>query len=444
MTMHKTAPILVMVGVPGLLAMTGLAFDQPNMHLWRAPGFLGVFAVLAAASLVGVFVFIQDWRERVIAPTLIAVAYALICFSAAPVYIFVALILAFLAAMYWVSPSRIRATTNASADEVRNIEQQRDDALSRESALQAQLKAQYPDFHATIFEIQNQDPVVGPDMQVVLIMEVLNNGAESLAKAFKATALTNYGAIIPIDVFGSDGFRLIVNKGRDCFNYLPEHFIMNRTIPNPVKRGSSVTGILPCIFRGITNPKEVDLRTLKVEFVDAIGTPEKQPKWWSTTPIDGVKWEDPVLKKHRPTLPALEQPCGSGPSNPPISDSDGEKWRQLAPLLDDFRSLKQLTVKLEVFVNEHDTKLAEGASIRDQTLQLQIVDSAFEPLRRDIVRSLAKLKNDYGITSRGAEEWLAGSMLGPGQMRVLAKELWEIVIELQRMVSDRASKLYDV
>ena len=155
-------------------------------------------------------------------------------------------------------------------------------------------------------------------MFVALVVEIGNNGRGSNAKAYKVSAKTTYGAMIKIDVFGN-AFRLPVNGGRDCFDFVPEHYIMNRTYPKAVERGESITGILPCVFRGIKNAKEVNTDTLKVEFIDVIGDAHGNGKWWRTKPIEGVQWEDPIPIKHRPTLPVLQQPCGNSiQSAPPL------------------------------------------------------------------------------------------------------------------------------
>ena len=83
-------------------------------------------------------------------------------------------------------------------------------------------------------------------MYVALVVEVLNNGHKSCCKAFRVTAAkTYYGAVIPVEVFGN-AFRLVVNSGRDCFDFLPEHYIMNRTFPDVVEtRGNPLPGFSP-------------------------------------------------------------------------------------------------------------------------------------------------------------------------------------------------------
>ena len=317
-------------------------------------------------------------------------------------------------------------------------------ALIRVSELEAKITAQYPDFHAVIFEIINQDPVFGPDLFAALVVQVLNNGHKSSCKGWSVTAQTPYGAIIPVDIFGN-GFQLIVNNGRDCFDFQQSDYITYRTDPEPVGRGKPITGILPCVFRGITNAKEVDVRTLKVEFSDVIGDADGNRKAWSANPIAGMKWEDPIPKKHRPTLPELQQPCGSqGPTRTAPADLDAEKRRDITPLIEDYKRLGKLMVDLETLAFKYDqTKPVETGPgmTREQIIWLQMITTDFEPLKREIVKSLSKIEDRHGIERRGANEWLAIETVGPGTLRNLSGELLKIMTTIRDMIADRALDL---
>jgi hypothetical protein len=295
----------------------------------------------------------------------------------------------------------------------------------------AQAAPQFPDFHAALFEIQHEDPVLSDDMHVALIVEVLNNGAESVCKGFKVSALTPYGRKIDADVFSNDGFRLMVNKGRDCFNYRPEHFLMNRTATQPVKRGTPVSGVLPCIFRGTTDARDIDLRTLTVEFADGIGDANGQRKWWRTSPIESVQWEDPIVRKHRPGLPSLEQPCGSGSAITQMPDTEVEQLQLIT----------KLAARLESLANEADTppdtsqdSVTAFVSWSNRNKEL------FDRLSPDLIRATTNIRLRYGFSDSAlTDEKLTASFVPPGDMRSIADGLRRIAARLSDKIATRSN-----
>jgi hypothetical protein len=195
----------------------------------------------------------------------------------------------------------------SASDEIATAERERDDALERVVALEAQLS--FPKFSADFLEIRNQDPPGVPDLFVAMILQIGNDGASSVCGTFKASARTVYGKTIEVVVVSNVGFRLSVNGGRDCYNYLPEHFIMDRTRLAPVQRGVPVVGVLPCVFKGITDAKEVNWLSVEVRFCDGIGTKDGGQQWWRTPPIEESSWSEIATVRFRPGLPALESPC---------------------------------------------------------------------------------------------------------------------------------------
>jgi hypothetical protein len=298
----------------------------------------------------------------------------------------------------------------------------------------------FPDFHPVIFEMQSQDPVVGDDMFAALIVEVLNRGHKSSCKAFAVTALTVYGATIKVEVFGN-AFCLVVNGGRDCFNYLPEHYILNRAFPKAVERGESVTGVLPCVFRGIKNAKEIDVRTLKVEFADVIGDADGNIKWWSTPPVEGMQWEDPIAVKHRPTLPTLQQPCGAEPVESPNRVTTSNE--NIDFMARDYRQARDLTRRLSTFAEEIDsaTPIA-GTQTREWVEFFNGNQASFERLfRQDVVRLAANLRSRYGLLHAAlADEILRDRVSTAEDINKLLSGLKEIEGHLAVMLADETAK----
>lgn len=440
----------------GLSAALFVAFPMLQSGLsdhshWRDNYFLGGFIVVALMSIAGLAAFFWHWRWRVIAPLLVFTAYGLITFSAPSAGVLVALALAAIVTGYFVSPDRekrvvVQPVNAPPGQELGALNTERDAALARISELEAVTSSQYPDFHATVFEIQNQEPVTGQDMFAAIVIEVLNNGHKSSCKAFRASALTPYGRTIKIDVLGN-AFRLPVNGGKDCFDYLPEHYIMNRTYPRPVERGESVTGILPCVFREITNAKDIDLRTLKVEFSDVIGNADGKGKWWSTDAIEGVQWEDPIPVKHRPTLPILQQPCGN-PASPRSSLETNPHERavqEIAPVAAAYRETAALMTTLRILAVRMENALSEapGGSVKAFV-------SAMDPLNYEfkhdhlprVIEQKDKLRTGFQlIKPELSDESLTADFYGPDEIKRLAWGFEQMLDELGLTLQEKASKL---
>jgi len=168
-----------------------------------------------------------------------------------------------------------------------------------------------PQFIAEVHEIQLSDPVVGPDLFAAVILTITNDGAPSVARTFRATARAVYGANVTVDVFSYPTFAIYLNKGKDCIDYTEQHYIMQRTHGTPIKRGVPVTGILPCIFRGITDPKQIDVRSFKVNFVDGIRGSEKTPRVWTSEDVrDDIQYSEVIQPTMRPGLPVIH-PVGT-------------------------------------------------------------------------------------------------------------------------------------
>ena len=240
-------------------------------------------------------------------------------------------------------------------------------------------------------------------MYVALVVEVLNNGHKSCCKAFRVTAKTYYGAVIPVEVFGN-AFRLVVNSGRDCFDFLPEHYIMNRTFPDVVERGKSVTGILPCVFRGIKNAKDVDARTIKVEFADVIGDADGNGKWWASGEIEGVQWEDPIPVKHRSNLPVLQQPCGNTGLQIAAPSSQQASIQELSYIANLIRITKALEVKVQILINameeemsSHGSLASGDANAKFRKLLSSSRDRYDEEIEPDLIKLAIDLRTKYGI-----------------------------------------------
>jgi hypothetical protein len=165
----------------------------------------------------------------------------------------------------------------------------------------------YPDFDAALWELQEPDPpFAGPDLWAAIVINVANSGAASTITAWKVEALAVNGATLTVNIVWNDNLRLVFNGSKHCVEYLPEHYIMSRTYDKPVVKGAPVTGILPCIFRGVTKTDQVNLLSLKVSFADGTGDGNKEPKWWEAT-VTSFTTTPQVVPRARPTLPAIKQ-----------------------------------------------------------------------------------------------------------------------------------------
>jgi hypothetical protein len=425
--------------------------------LWHNNYFLGGFIGVAFMSIVGLGTLFWHWRWRVIPPLLVLAAYGLVTFSAPSWGVLLALAVAAIVTVYFVSPDREKRSIvePVSTKELTDARGERDTAMVRVTELEAKAESRYPDFHAEIYDILNQDPVLGPDMFVALVVEVLNNGHKSSAKAYKVSAKTTYGAVIKVEVLGN-AFRLMVNGGRDCFDFLPAHYIMNRTYPKAVERGESVTGILPCVFRGIKNAKEVNTDTLKVEFIDVIGDSQGNGKWWSTNPVLGVIWEDPIPVKHRPTLPALQQPCGAqavAGGTPTgfslITTSQEEFVQELAPVAALFRETKALEMKVQMFLNNMEEEMPHPGKTAITNVVEEFVnlidwsrERYDEELKPELIILASRLRNPYGIMPVGlTDEAILNESILPATVTPIKEGLHDAGDSLFDILGRKASAL---
>ncbi len=282
----------------GLSAALFVAFPMlqaglSNHRLWQNSGFMGGFIAVAIMGLAGLAVFFWHWRWRVVPPFLILIVYGLVTFSAPSWGVLLALGVATLVTGFLMSPDRIpRAAVTADSP---NADTHDDSQFAR--------------FFAQILEIQFPSPPTAPDLFFVIVLQIGNNGAPSACSGFRASATTTYGAALEVEVVSNNGFRLYVNGARDCYTYLPEHFIMNRVRLEEVRRGKPVDGILPVVVKGITNPKEVNWLSLNIEFCDGIGDEKGRQRWWRVLPMDATKWKEVETTRFRPGLPSLESPC---------------------------------------------------------------------------------------------------------------------------------------
>ena len=221
-------------------------------------------------------------------------------------------------------PAESVAATNASAapvpqDPLGKSNQElaglrdRIEALSRErnTALQERDDARrllgFPEFEITILEILACDPPIGPDLFGVLIVQLVNSGAPSVARSYEVFAHTVFGGTIKVDISCPPIFTLYLNGGRDYIAYETQHYLMTRAYDTAVQRGTPVTGAIPLKFKSITNLKEVDMRSLKVTICDGTGTPEgKQQLWHSTPLVGGLDFSETVPQRVRINLPTIQ------------------------------------------------------------------------------------------------------------------------------------------
>jgi hypothetical protein len=299
--------------------------------LWTNTLFFGGFLVLSAVTLFGVWSFFQHWKARVIGPAFIAVAYGLVTFDQRATYVLVTLMLAFVIIAYFVSPDRVAPIRNEQspagsptdtviqqrdeAERQRNDAQRQCDSAQREltearhqiAELEAHLA--FPEFVMTIQDIQEGDPAPSSNrVLAVLILGIGNSGAKSVARNYRVSGQSVSGFKLNIDVLHPPAFTLALNRGRDCIDYTPDDYIINRTHSTPVERGVPVTGVLPCHFSGIANLKEVDFRTLKVSFIDGTGDADGKPKEWESSKITEINYSEIVPHESRPGLPRM-RPC---------------------------------------------------------------------------------------------------------------------------------------
>jgi hypothetical protein len=178
--------------------------------------------------------------------------------------------------------------------------QERDDARREVTELRA-----FPQFVTTIQEIETADPVVGPDLYAVIIVAIANNGAPSVAMSFKVSACTVWGANIEVDVLFHESFTIALNAGKDCKEYRPEHYIMTRTRNVPVQIGNPITGALPCAFRGVTDAKNIDFRSLAISFSDGTGDVGGNSKEWESAKLTEINYNPTVPSTARPGLPMM-------------------------------------------------------------------------------------------------------------------------------------------
>jgi FtsZ-binding cell division protein ZapB len=190
--------------------------------------------------------------------------------------------------------------------EIRIAREQRDDLRRERDAARAQLA--FPKFQAGILEVVFAD-AQGPDLYAAVVVQIINDGADSIARAFRFSACTVYGSTIVTEILSPPAFPLVVNHGTGLINYLEEHYIMTRTRMSPVRRGVPVTGIIPVVFRGIVDIKEVDLRTLQFKFTDGTGTPDGL-KWWESTTMTPGELTDIISQRKYVGLPSV-QPYGT-------------------------------------------------------------------------------------------------------------------------------------
>ena len=162
--------------------------------------------------------------------------------------------------------------------------------LADSNKLVADLKAKvtYPKFDAQIHQILFSDPTEEPDLYSVWIVTVANHGAPSVARVYKAAAKTVQGISIKVDIVYFDRYRLLLNDGKDCIDYTDDDFVTTRTYSKPVLKGVPVTGVLICLFRGITDWEKIDVRTVKFSFTDAIGDEQGKNVWWESEPFGEV------------------------------------------------------------------------------------------------------------------------------------------------------------
>ena len=186
------------------------------------------------------------------------------------------------------------------------ISQERDSLRKKVAELEA--KITFPDFIATILDVQESEHGTSPNaVFAVLAVALTNNGAKSVARNFKVNALSVSGFRLSIDVLVMSAFTLKLNDGKDCIDYAPEHYLMNRTHSTPVERGVPVTGILPCNFNGISSLKEVDFRSLKVSLTDGIGDANELVKNWQSEPLTDINYNEVVPHTSRPGLPGMRR-----------------------------------------------------------------------------------------------------------------------------------------
>lgn len=143
--------------------------------------------------------------------------------------------------------------------------------------------------------------------------------------------------------------------------------------------------------------------------------------------------------------PPQSVPLGPIPSDAiTASDHDGEKWRELVLVLGNYKALSKLIGELDNLAIKHSETPIPDPVVdgRGYNLRLQMATYDFEPLKREIVKCLAKIKNDQGIGRREVDEWLGGDLVGPGTMRNLMKALVKVGVDVRSLIPDRALELY--
>jgi len=249
---------------------------------------------------------------------LIVGAASAVLFQWYPLAIGTLFVAAFLSTAYFVSPDRLerkplaaedaglRYELKTTADELQRAIRERDDARLEATSLKSAMDDKYPRFVGTIWESQWADePLPNSEVLAVIIMSVTNSGLASTVTNYVVKAKAIHGATLKVDVIWPASFRLFVNHGTDCLDVVENHYIMGRTHGTPVKRGTPVWGIVPCIFHDIRSLKEVDLRTLSVEFADGTGDDQGNTKWWTTQPLSDFQLQGISTPRIRPGLPTI-------------------------------------------------------------------------------------------------------------------------------------------
>ncbi len=166
----------------------------------------------------------------------------------------------------------------------------------------------FPRLFAGVQEIIPSLPVAGTDLFAAIVVTVGNSSPkESIIQRFEASAKATDGRDIDVIVACPKVFPVRV-FGNQVIRYPEESYILHKTRYNAVRFGDLVPGVVPCIFRGITNINEIDFTTFNVKFTDAVGDKKRQLQWWHSARLTepNIQGLAPPFMQ-RPGFPAPEQ-----------------------------------------------------------------------------------------------------------------------------------------
>jgi hypothetical protein len=219
-----------------------------------------------------------------------------------------------------IGESDLNATLSAVRRERDSAKKERDDALERVKELEI---SKWPQLKGYVLQIQAQDPSVGNDLFVALVMSISNDGAPTTILDFTVWVNKVNGIAVTVDVNNPPNYWLQTGKGRSVIPYEKEHYIIIRTRENMIVRGKPVSGILPCIFRNTKSLDEIDVRTLKVKFKDGTGDESGASKWWATQKAESANSSDDAPMRTIHGLPP-PQPFASSPSHGAVAKLSDE------------------------------------------------------------------------------------------------------------------------